>query len=608
MKYLSACAVFFLLVFCGGLASRVFFEQVVKKDMAADGRRLLLDAGIDDPDERYDHIFVSLAGSYNALTKGPVTLHHIDGNVWGITKAEHISHTQTTFVASVKSDGTVKLEGEVPNAGVKADLVRAAKKAVGVAKVDNQLVVSEHARGPKWGESGPDFLEEFLSFSGVESVSADGRGITLEGEVNSREVREKIGELAAQLTKAPMVVNNNLTVKSTKPPVLILRGGEKGLSLSGLLPSEQVKKTVLSLVDGALSDANTAVDAETLIVSSGVAEPWWLGHAEQLVPAFLKETDGIGNLEYWKNHLLISGEVTDPNAVTSITTLASSSSDIPEGFSVENALSTVPSENPNIAIYWDSNMRLIIEGQLGSVTFKDQILSALIRSQPDLMVADRLRVKEEVRNIAWSNPTRLVTEIVGEAAGGMVRLTEKGIALSGQASTQKQIDSIEEAATLLVGDHGVVVNRIKLNASARPLHPTSLSSTATSKPIRASFSVVSTSQYDGHDFRQTAIYFKSGSSRLGTSDQRTIGNTASLIRKMDPSIKFVVGAYNDSKGDPAYTQEINEKRATAVRDELIRLGVSADRLVVKHYAVDTSKTSPEDYWKCQRVELSVVQG
>ena len=47
-----------------------------------------------------------------------------------------------------------------------------------------------------------------------------------------------------------------------------------------------------------------------------------------------------------------------------------------------------------------------------------------------------------------------------------------------------------------------------------------------------------------------------------------------------PSVRIVVEGHTDSSGDEVYNQRLSERRATAVKDYLVRRGVPADRISV----------------------------
>ena len=53
--------------------------------------------------------------------------------------------------------------------------------------------------------------------------------------------------------------------------------------------------------------------------------------------------------------------------------------------------------------------------------------------------------------------------------------------------------------------------------------------------------------------------------------------------KQNPSVKAEIQGYTDNKGSKAYNIKLSAKRAKSVYNELINLGISADRLSYKGY-------------------------
>lgn len=85
--------------------------------------------------------------------------------------------------------------------------------------------------------------------------------------------------------------------------------------------------------------------------------------------------------------------------------------------------------------------------------------------------------------------------------------------------------------------------------------------------------------------------------------------TINAIKKLldeNPDLKFEVGGHTDSDGEDAYNLDLSQKRANAVRDLLIKLGVNAGRLSSKGYG-ETKPLNPnitaDDKAKNRRVEF-----
>jgi outer membrane protein OmpA-like peptidoglycan-associated protein len=76
-----------------------------------------------------------------------------------------------------------------------------------------------------------------------------------------------------------------------------------------------------------------------------------------------------------------------------------------------------------------------------------------------------------------------------------------------------------------------------------------------------------------------------------------------------PSMKIEVGGHTDNVGDPLVNLKLSVKRATAIRDYLVKLGISTDRIIVQGYgstrAIADNNTE-EGRAQNRRVEINII--
>lgn len=90
------------------------------------------------------------------------------------------------------------------------------------------------------------------------------------------------------------------------------------------------------------------------------------------------------------------------------------------------------------------------------------------------------------------------------------------------------------------------------------------------------------------------VLFDLNQAELKASGEATVERLAEFMREYEERRVRVEG-YTDSTGEASYNQELSERRANAVRDELLDMGISRDRVETKgfgeQYPVASNDTS-----------------
>lgn len=97
------------------------------------------------------------------------------------------------------------------------------------------------------------------------------------------------------------------------------------------------------------------------------------------------------------------------------------------------------------------------------------------------------------------------------------------------------------------------------------------------------------------------VYFDFDSSALNASAVATLATNADLI-KNNAGVLIQIAGNCDERGTQEYNMALGERRALAVRDHLISLGVGGDRLVTISYGEENpvATGSDESAWKLNR--------
>jgi len=75
------------------------------------------------------------------------------------------------------------------------------------------------------------------------------------------------------------------------------------------------------------------------------------------------------------------------------------------------------------------------------------------------------------------------------------------------------------------------------------------------------------------------VFFDTNSTALSQQANTTVGEAATVAKSM-PNAKVVVTGFTDTDGSPAYNKALSMRRATAVKNALVRSGVTAQSVAV----------------------------
>jgi OOP family OmpA-OmpF porin len=101
------------------------------------------------------------------------------------------------------------------------------------------------------------------------------------------------------------------------------------------------------------------------------------------------------------------------------------------------------------------------------------------------------------------------------------------------------------------------------------------------------------------------IHFDFDRFSLTPESEATLDEIAEIINEEHDS-KFLVSGYTDAKGSQAYNERLSLNRAKAVRDGLVRRGVSEDRLVVKGFGKRITITPASSTDDERRIDRKVL--
>ena len=83
-------------------------------------------------------------------------------------------------------------------------------------------------------------------------------------------------------------------------------------------------------------------------------------------------------------------------------------------------------------------------------------------------------------------------------------------------------------------------------------------------------------------FNFDRVLYETGSAKLKPESREQLQNMAAIL-KAYPPVTLKIGGYTDNTGKPAANKKLSQERAQSALDELVRLGVSKDRLAAEGY-------------------------
>ena len=110
-------------------------------------------------------------------------------------------------------------------------------------------------------------------------------------------------------------------------------------------------------------------------------------------------------------------------------------------------------------------------------------------------------------------------------------------------------------------------------------------------------------------FEFDRLMFDTDTARLQPSSQEQLKNVAEIL-KAYPKIKVKIGGYTDNTGNQAANQKLSQERAESVMNELVAMGISADRVRAEGYGSENpvaDNSTDEGRQKNSRVALRVTE-
>ena len=182
-------------------------------------------------------------------------------------------------------------------------------------------------------------------------------------------------------------------------------------------------------------------------------------------------------------------------------------------------------------------------------------------------------------------------------------------ALLAACETASEIDAVASGAS------GSTASTASTSASSGTSSSSSGgSSSTTSSSTSASSDSGTTTSYSYDTDPQTAlikvgdrVLFGYDSSELDDEDRSILDNQGKFLNQ-NPSLKVTIEGHCDERGTREYNLALGEKRASAVKDYLISVGINSDRISVVSYGKERPQVlgSNKAAWSMNRRSVTSI--
>ena len=190
-------------------------------------------------------------------------------------------------------------------------------------------------------------------------------------------------------------------------------------------------------------------------------------------------------------------------------------------------------------------------------------------------------------------------------------LLAAGAALLTACETASEIDAIASGAS---GSSATTSTASSGSSSSGSSDSSSSSSSSTSSSGASGSSSDSTTTYSYDTDPKTAlikvgdrVLFGYDSSELDDDDRSVLDNQAKFLNQ-NPSLKVTIEGHCDERGTREYNLALGEKRASAVKDYLISVGINSERVSVVSYGKERPQVlgSNKAAWSMNRRSVTTI--
>lgn len=204
-----------------------------------------------------------------------------------------------------------------------------------------------------------------------------------------------------------------------------------------------------------------------------------------------------------------------------------------------------------------------VTGTVPDAGAKPTVLDAAKAKAGSATVVDKLTIDAAAGAPDPTAVSGLVAAAAANKGDTSINYDGKTVTVSGQAPDQATKAAVGKAAAAAVPG-ATVANNLTVGAGTPP-------------PACVGFQTKIT-----QTLAQNKITFQAGTPIMTPASRQTVARVAALLKGCGTA-KVEVGGHTDNSGNPATSTPLSQRRADAVKAELVRLGVAANRVNAKGY-------------------------
>jgi len=446
------------------------------------------------------------------------------------------------------------------------------KAAIGQSVTDVSGIAVEPGRLPApWSLGLGKFLPDFLKNTSNPKIEAKGPAFTMSGKTTPL-AKENIERNLATLAPNLEFTSN---FESASPAVAsIVRGNDGSITLEGTVENDAAKA---GLGDLAANQFRGAKITNNIKVSADRTAGWWNKSAPWLTESVFTSTEGPAYLHLRESDMDAGGMVAGNAKPEALGALLKGA--LPGGVGIATAFKAPVAPAPAAVVEITPSPKapasfvvsaakpgtLVVSGRVPSEGAKN----ALIKNATD--AADGRVIKDEVVIDPQTEARPWLPSLTGYLPGYLSGVDTAGISATGDAVTiegnvpsKKEKDDIGNSIARLIGNKMTLNNRLEIVAPEPEPSPVAVDNVRT-------------------QLKELQVYFDTNSDVIKKSEAGKVEQAAKVILSLPKSAKLIVGGHADPRGNADYNKKLSIRRASSVRDQLVKLGVSTDRMVVQSF-------------------------